>query len=102
MRNKYATIWIWLLMCPLALDYKASANSDAHGLQIMLTIPPILAALVLWLIAPSFTRRSRFRSIITAAIVMTVIGSIVAQVVQGNDIGNYARTLLPFGLFPLG
>jgi hypothetical protein len=102
MRNKYATIWIWLLMCPLALDYKASANSDAHGLQIMLTIPPILAALVLWLIAPSFTRRSRFRSIITAAIVMTVIGSIVAQVVQGNDIGNYARTLLPFGLFLLG
>jgi hypothetical protein len=102
MRNKYATIWIWLLMCPLALDYKASANSDAHGLQIMLTVPPIIAALMLWLIAPSFTRRSRFRSIITGAIVTTVVGSIVAQLLQDNDVGNYMRTLLPFGLFLLG
>jgi hypothetical protein len=102
MRNKYATIWIWLLMCPLALDYKASLNSDAHGLQVLLTIPPILAALMLCLIAPSFTRRSRFRSIITAGVVLTVIGSITAQLVQGNDVGDYLRTLLPFGLFLLG
>lgn len=33
---------------------------------------------------------------------MTVVGSIVAQVLQGNDFGNYLRTLLPFGLFLLG
>jgi hypothetical protein len=102
MRNKYTTIWIWLLLCPLALDYKADLNSDAHGVQILETIPTILAGLVLYLIAPSFTRRSRFRSIITAAILLTVVGSVAAQLIQGNDFGNYLRTLLPFGLFLLG
>lgn len=102
MRNKYTTLWIWLLLCPLALDYKAGLDDGSHAMQVVLTLPVLGAGAILWLIAPSFTRRSRFRSIITAAVIATVIGSIVAQLMQGNDFGNYLRTLLPFGLFLLG
>ena len=29
MRNKYTTLWIWLLLCPLALDYKAADRTTA-------------------------------------------------------------------------
>jgi hypothetical protein len=102
MRNKYTTLWIWLFLCPLALDYKAAADDGNHVMQVIMTLPVLGAGLILWLIAPSFTRRSRFRSIITAAIIATVVGSIAAQILQGNDFGNYLRTLLPFGLFLLG
>jgi hypothetical protein len=102
MRNKYTTLWIWLLLCPLALDYKAAADDGNHVMQVVMLLPVLGAGLILWLIAPSFTRRSRFRSIITAAIMLTVVGSIAAQLLQGNDFGNYLRTLLPFGLFLLG
>lgn len=102
MRNKFTTLWIWLLICPLALDYKAGLDDGNHALQILITVPVLGAGLILWLIAPSFTRRSRLRSIITAGTIMTVAGSIVAQLVQGNDFGNYLRTVLPFGLFLLG
>lgn len=102
MRNKYTTIWIWLFVFPLALDYKASEEAGSHVIQVLMTVPVLVAGLILWLIAPGFTRRSRLRTLITAAIGMTVIGSVVAQVLQGNDFGNYLRTLLPFGLFLLG
>jgi len=102
MRNKYTTLWIWLFLCPLALDYKAGLDDGSHVMQVIMTLPVLGAGLILWLIAPSFTQRSRFRSIITAAIVTTVIGSIVAQLMQDNDFANYLRTVLPFGLFLLG
>jgi hypothetical protein len=102
MRNKYTTLWIWLFLCPLALDYKAAADDGSHAMQVVMTLPVLCAGLILWLIAPSFTHRSRFRSIITAATITTVVGSIAAQLLQGNDFGNYLRTLLPFGLFLLG
>jgi hypothetical protein len=102
MRNKYTTLWIWLLLCPLALDYKAGLDDGNHVIQVVMMLPVLGAGLILWLIAPSFTRRSRFRSIITAATITTVVGSIVTQLMQGNDFGNYLRTLLPFGLFLLG
>jgi hypothetical protein len=102
MRNKYTTLWIWLLICPLALDYRASLDDSSHMLQILLTVPVLGAAAILWLIAPKFARRSRLRSITTAAIIMTVVGSIAAQLIQDNDFSNYLRTLLPFGLFLLG
>ncbi|WP_213768715.1 hypothetical protein [Caballeronia sp. dw_19] len=102
MRNKFTILWIWLLICPLALDYKAGLDDGSHAMQIVMTLPVLGAGLILWLIAPSFTQRSRLRSIITAGTIMTVAGSIVAQLMQGNDFGNYLRTLLPFGLFLLG
>ena len=102
MRNKFTILWIWLLICPLALDYKAGLDDGSHAMQIVMTVPVLGAGLILWLIAPSFTRRSRLRSIITAGTITTVVGSIVAQLMQGNDFGNYLRTLLPFGLFLLG
>jgi hypothetical protein len=102
MRNKYTTLWIWLFLCPLALDYKAASDSGDHTIQILMTLPVIGAGLILWLIAPGFTRRSKLRTIVTAATIVTVVGSIVAQLLQGNDFGNYLRTLLPFCLFLLG
>ncbi|MGA7817260.1 hypothetical protein, partial [Caballeronia sp.] len=102
MRNKYTTLWIWLFIFPLALDYKAAEDGGNHLMQVLITLPVLATGLILWLIAPSFTRRSRLRVAITAATVLTVVGSIVAQVLQGNDFGNYMRTLLPFGLFLLG
>ncbi|MDN7182731.1 hypothetical protein M0D69_32880 [Caballeronia sp. SEWSISQ10-4 2] len=102
MRNKYTSLWIWLLLCPLALDYKAGLDDGNHVMQVIMMMPVLGAGLILWLIAPSFTRRSRFRSIITAATITTVVGSIVTQLMQDNDFGNYLRTVLPFGLFLLG
>lgn len=102
MRNKYTTLWIWLFIFPLALDYKASEEGGSHIIQILMTVPVLAAGLILCLIAPGFTRRSRMRTVITVATAMTVVGSVVAQALQGNDFGNYLRTLLPFGLFLLG
>src|ERR1700712_1726468 len=101
MRNKFTTLWIWLLICPLALDYKAGLDDGNHALQILITVPVLGAGLILWLIAPSFTRRSRLRSIITAATIMTVGGSIVAQLGQGNALRNYPLTPLPLRVFLL-
>src|SRR6266853_5790000 len=59
MRNKYTTLWIWLLLCPLALDYKAGLDDGSHVMQVVMTLPALGAGAILWLIAPSFTRRSR-------------------------------------------
>jgi hypothetical protein len=102
MRNKFTTLWIWLLICPLAFDYKAGLDDGSHAMQVVMTVPVLLAGVILWLIAPGFTRRSRLRWIITAGTIATVAGSIVAQLMQDNDFANYLRTLLPFGLFLLG
>ena len=66
MRNKYTTLWIWLLLCPLALDYKAGLDDGSHVMQVVMTLPVLGAGAILWLIAPSFTRRTAVRPMIYA------------------------------------
>ena len=102
MRNKYTTLWIWLFVCPLALDYKGAEASSGHAAQFLLAALTLGAGLILVLIAPRFGRPSALRSIVTAALLLTVLGSFVTQWLQGNDFGNYLRVLLPFVLFLLG
>ncbi|MFL9858216.1 hypothetical protein PQR72_21170 [Paraburkholderia madseniana] len=102
MRHQYATLWIWLFLLPLALDYKAPDANVGHFIQFVFVIPVIAAGLALALIAPRFHNGSRLRSVITFSVLLCVLGSIVAQFVQDNDTGNYLRVLLPFVLFLLG
>jgi hypothetical protein len=102
MRHQYATPWIWLFLLPLALDYKPTDASTGHFAQFGLVLPAAAAGVALLLIAPRFHERSRLRSAITFSMLLCVFGSIVAQLVQDNDTGNYLRTLLPFVLFLLG
>ena len=102
MRHQYATLWIWFLLLPLSLDYKATDANVGHFAQSALVIPAIAAGLALVLIAPRFHDRSRLRSAVTFSMLLCVFGSIVAQLVQDNDTGNYLRVLLPFALFALG
>ena len=71
-------------------------------MQNLLVLPVIGAGLMLELIAPRFARKAKLRSIVTAALMLTVLGSIVPQLLEGNDFGNYLRVLLPFLLFLLG
>lgn len=101
MRNKFVVFWIWMLMLPLAFDFKSGENASKL-IQILLTIPPVLGGLILVLIAPRFTVRSRLRTFITCTLVLTIAGSAFTQILQGNDIGNYLRVVLPFLLFLLG
>ncbi|SOE68226.1 O-antigen ligase [Burkholderia sp. OK233] len=101
MRHQYATLWIWLFLLPLALDYKAPDANVGHFVQFVFVIPVIAAGLALALIAPRFHNGSRLRSAVTFSVLLCVLGSIVAQFVQDNDTGNYLRVLLPFLLFLL-
>jgi hypothetical protein len=101
MRNKFAVVWIWLFLLPLAFDFKA-AETASKAIQILLTIPAIGAACALLMIAPRFAQRSRLRTIITSLFLVTILGSVATQVLQGNDSGNYMRVILPFALMLLG
>ncbi|WP_250492636.1 hypothetical protein [Caballeronia sp. GAWG1-1] len=101
MRNKFAVVWIWLFLLPLAFDFKA-AETASKAIQILLTVPSIGAAIALMLIGPRFAYRSRLRTVITSLFMLTMVGSIATQVLQGNDSGNYMRVILPFLLMLLG
>jgi len=102
MSNRYTTFWIWLALCPLALDFKSVDENGSRVLQILLTLPSIGAAIVLALIAPRFGAGNRFSGLVMAALLLTVPGSLIPHVLQGNDVGNYLRVLLPFMLLLFG
>ncbi|ACC71636.1 hypothetical protein PPMP20_11685 [Paraburkholderia phymatum] len=102
MRNKYATLWIWMCLCPLALDYKAPDADSGHAAQVLLVAPTLAAALALIFIAPRFRDASPLRRFVTVCLMLSVPGSLISQLVQGNDFGNYLRVVLPFLLFLLG
>ncbi|KND54986.1 hypothetical protein BVER_04086c [Candidatus Burkholderia verschuerenii] len=101
MRNKFAVIWIWLFIFPLAFDFKG-AETASKAIQILLVVPAIGASCALLLIAPRFACRSKLRTTITFLLLLTIVGSIATQVLQGNDSGNYMRVILPFLLLLLG
>lgn len=102
MRHQYATPWIWFFLLPLSLDYKAPEANTGHFAQFVVIIAVIAAGLALALIAPRFHEGSRLRKFVTISVLLCVFGSVVAQLVQDNDTGNYLRVLLPFVLFLLG
>ncbi|WP_175425637.1 hypothetical protein [Trinickia violacea] len=102
MRNSYANLWIWLFLCPLAMDYKAVDDNSSHLAQVLLTLPTLAAGLALWMIAPRFAGRSKLRAFVTFSLILCVPASVITQLIQGNDVGNYLRVILPFGLFMLG
>ncbi|QSN60662.1 hypothetical protein [Caballeronia sp. M1242] len=101
MRNKFAVVWIWLFLLPLAFDFKG-AETASKAIQILLTVPAIFAGGALLLIAPRFAQRSRLRTWVTSLFMLTIVGSIATQLIQGNDSGNYMRVILPFALMLLG
>ncbi|MDR5855161.1 hypothetical protein P9239_08055 [Caballeronia sp. LZ062] len=101
MRNKFAVVWIWLFLLPLAFDFKG-AETASKAIQILLTVPAIFAGGALLLIAPRFAQRSRLRTWVTSLFTLTIVGSIATQIIQGNDSGNYMRVILPFALMLLG
>ncbi|MDR5780129.1 hypothetical protein QCE63_11930 [Caballeronia sp. LZ065] len=101
MRNKFAVVWVWLFLLPLAFDFKG-AETASKAIQILLTVPSILAGCFLLLIAPRFAQRSRLRTLVTSLFLITILGSIATQAMQGNDSGNYMRVILPFGQMLLG
>lgn len=100
--NRYATLWIWMFIFPLALDYKAPDAKSDHTAQLLLVAPVLGAGLVLALIAPRFRHGSTLRRFVTFALLLSVLGSVVSQFVESNPIGNYLRVLLPFMLFVMG
>ncbi|MFM0737802.1 hypothetical protein PQQ51_11220 [Paraburkholderia xenovorans] len=102
MRHQYATLWIWIFILPLAVDYKATDANTGHFAQFVFVLPVVAAGIGLALIAPRFRERSRLRSIVTISMLMCVFGSVLTQMIQDNDTGNYLRVLLPFMLFLLG
>ncbi|WP_206171176.1 hypothetical protein [Trinickia terrae] len=102
MRNSFANLWIWLLLCPLAMDYKAVDDQSSHLAQVLLTLPVIASGVALWMIAPRFGVTSKLRRFVTFSLILCVPASVITQLLQGNDFGNYLRVLLPFGLFMLG
>jgi hypothetical protein len=88
MPGKYAPLLIMLLVFPLAFDYKSVDNNQGHLLQIALAVPPIITGILLALKGPKFRYRSQLRSFVIGALVVTVVGSIVPQLINGNEIGN--------------
>lgn len=102
MRNKHAVLWFWVCLLPLAFDYKAPDAQFGHGAQWLVVFPALAGAAILAMIGPRFTRPSRLRSFVTGALLLSLGGSIIAQLLQHNAIGNYLRVLLPFLLFGLG
>jgi hypothetical protein len=100
--NLYASLWIWLFTCPLAMDYKAVSDASSHLAQILLAVPTLFAGAMLMLIAPRFAEHSRLRAFVSFSLVLAVPASFITQLVKGNDFGQYLRVLLPFVLFQLG
>lgn len=100
--NPYAHLWIWLFVFPLAMDYKGAATGDGHFAQIALTVPVLLAGLVLVLIGPRPRGHDGLRALTMGALILAVPASVVTQCVQQNDLQRYLRVLLPFALFQLG
>jgi hypothetical protein len=100
--NRYASLWIWIFICPLAMDYKAISDTSSHLAQILLAVPALAGGAMLMLIAPRITDRSSLRSFVWLAIALAVPGSLVTQLIQDNPIGQYLRVLLPFVLFQMG
>ena len=100
--NRYASLWIWVFICPLAMDYKAVSDTSSHLAQILLAVPALAGGVLLILIAPRLVDRSSLRSFVSLAIALAVPGSLVTQLIQGNPIGQYLRVLLPFLLFQIG
>lgn len=102
MRNRHAVLWIWMCLLPLALDFRAPDAQTSHAAQWIVVFPALGSALVLTMIGPRFSHRTPLRRLVSAALALSVVGSVVAQLMQGNDVGNYLRVLLPFLLFALG
>ncbi|HTH59789.1 MAG TPA: hypothetical protein VL689_06485 [Paraburkholderia sp.] len=101
MRNRTAVLWIWMCVLPLAWDFKAPDSQTSHLLQWLLVLPALAGAVALSMIGPRFTHPSLLRRIVSVALWLSVVGSIVPQSIQGNDVANYLRVLLPFLLFAL-
>jgi hypothetical protein len=101
-RNRFAHLWIWLFIGPLAVDYKAADANDTHIAQILLVAPALIGGILLVLIGPRFAPADRSRTAVTLALMLTVPASVVTEVLQQNPVGQYIRVLLPFVLFQLG
>ncbi|SAL00652.1 hypothetical protein AWB78_05990 [Caballeronia calidae] len=101
MRNKFAVVWIWLCLLPLAFDFKG-AETASKIIEILLSVTAMGAACAMLLIAPRFARRSRMRTFVTSLFLLTMLGSVATHLLQGNDPGNYTRVILPFVLMLLG
>jgi hypothetical protein len=101
MRNKYVPLMMLFCIFPLAFDFK-SEDGGGHAAQIALVIPVLLSGLVLALTGPRFRDASTLKSVAAFAVTLTVVGSIVPQLLHGNDLGNYMRVLLAFLLFMVG
>lgn len=102
MRNQHAGLWIWICVLPLAFDFKAPDAQTSHAAQWLVVFPALGAAIALIMIGPRFAHPVPLRRFVACALLLSVGGSIVAQMLQGNDVGNYLRVLLPFLLFAVG
>lgn len=100
--NRYANLWIWLFVCPLAMDYKAVSDTSSHLAQVLLAVPTLGAGAILMLIAPRLTDRSSLRTLVWLAIALAVPASLITQWIQDNPFGQYLRVALPFVLFQIG
>lgn len=102
MRNKHAVLWIWVCLVPLAFDYKAPDSGFGHSAQWLAVFPALAGSAILAMIGPRFARPARLRSFVTGALVLSLVGSVIAQMLQHNPVGQYLRVILPFLLFVLG
>jgi hypothetical protein len=101
MRIKYIPLLMLLCVLPLALDFKGD-ESGGSAAQVFLVVPVLASGFLLALSGPRFRNSSTLRTITVFAITLTVIGSVIPQLIHGNDPGNYLRVLLSFLLFMMG
>ncbi|MGP8441165.1 hypothetical protein ACT2E5_03350 [Burkholderia vietnamiensis] len=101
MRIKYIPLLMLLCVLPLALDFKGD-ESGGSAAQVFLVVPVLASGFLLALSGPRFRNSSTLRTITVSAITLTVIGSVIPQLIHGNDPGNYLRVLLSFLLFMMG
>ena len=58
MRNKFAVVWIWLCLLPLAFDLR-SVETASKAIDVLLTVTSMGAACAMLLIAPRFAPSQR-------------------------------------------
>ncbi|MBN3788769.1 hypothetical protein [Burkholderia sp. Ac-20353] len=86
----------------MAFDYKADVDSQSHAVQYALVAPALLSGILLALIGPRFRFRSKLRQIVSLSIMLTIVGSIVPYIIQGNEADKYLRAVFPSLLFAIG
>lgn len=102
MRLKYIPSLMVLFTCPLAFDFRSSDEIQGHFIQYLMVAPVLLCGPLLAISVQRFRSNCQLRRLMTVTMILTLIGSVFPNFMEGNIFENYLRVLLSYILFAIG